>query len=279
MAKKAEPKFKINETISGRMVDGKMMSFVEKRLDKVTLPKSFDGVLVIPQEVTQIGRYACKGLNQIKEVVLPDNLVIFGIEAFADCENLEKISFPATLRSLAESCFANCTSLAELYIPATLHFSAKDLYDLPASTKIIIDKDHPYYKIEDGAILSKDGTIFKLLLDHDVEDYEVKEGVKEIVPGAFYCRKNLKKITLPTTIEEVNCAFKGCPNLTTIVIKSEADVNVQNAFDECNNPPFSTTFLKAIYVPAQKIDYYKDKEHVWQEYIRDIIMEQPADNK
>ena len=37
MAKKAEPKFKINETISGRMVDGKMMSFVEKRLDKVGL--------------------------------------------------------------------------------------------------------------------------------------------------------------------------------------------------------------------------------------------------
>ena len=93
MAKKAEPKFKINETISGRMVDGKMMSFVEKRLDKVTLPKSFDGVLVIPQEVTQIGRYACKGLKQIKEVILPDNLVYFGIEAFADCENLEKKHF------------------------------------------------------------------------------------------------------------------------------------------------------------------------------------------
>lgn len=279
MAKKAEPKFKINETISGRMVDGKMMSFVEKRLDKVTLPKSFDGVLVIPQEVTQIGRYACKGLNQIKEVVLPDNLVIFGIEAFADCENLEKISFPATLRSLAESCFANCTSLAELYIPANLHINAKDLYDLPANTKIIIDEAHPFYKIEDGAILSKDGTIFKLLLDHDVEDYEVKEGVKEIESGAFYGRKNIKKVTLPTSVEVVNSAFSGCPKLTTIVIKSEADVNVQNAFDECNNPPFSTTFLKAIYVPAQKIDYYKDKEHVWQEYIRDIIMELPADNK
>jgi hypothetical protein len=266
------------------MVDGKMMSFVEKRLDKVTLPKSFDGVLVIPQEVTQIGRYACKGLNQFKEVVLPDNLVIFGIEAFADCENLEKISFPATLRSLAESCFANCTSLAELYIPATLRFLAKHLYDLPANTKIIIDEAHPYYKIEDGAILSKDGTIFKLLRDDDVEDYEVKEGVKVIEEGAFNGRKNLKKVTLPTSIVEVESAFSGCPNLTTIVIKSEADVNVRTAFDGCISPKeagiFSNpTILKAIYVPAKKIGYYKDKEHVWQEYIRDIIMELPADNK
>jgi hypothetical protein len=57
MAKKAEPKFKITETSSGRLVDGVFKKFVEQRLDKVTLPKSFDGVLVIPQEVTQIGRY------------------------------------------------------------------------------------------------------------------------------------------------------------------------------------------------------------------------------
>ena len=61
-----------------------------------------------------------------------------------------------------------------------------DLYDLPANTKIIIDEAHPDYKIEDGAILSKDGTIFKLLRDDDVEDYEVKEGVKTIGKGAFY---------------------------------------------------------------------------------------------
>ena len=68
-----------------------------------------------------------------------------------------------------------------------------DLYDLPADTKIIIDEAHPDYKIEDGAILSKDGTIFKLLRDDDVEDYEVKEGVKTIGKGAFYGRKKPKE--------------------------------------------------------------------------------------
>jgi len=278
MAKKAEPKFKITETPSGRLVDGVFKNFVEQRLDKVTLPKSFDGVLTIPQEVTQIGRYACKGLKQIKEVVLPDNLVYIGIEAFADCVNLEKITFPAALRSLGESCFANCTSLAELYIPATLRFLAKHLYDLPANTKIIIDEAHPYYKIEDGAILSKDGTIFKLLRDDDVEDYEVKEGVKVIEEGAFNGRKNLKKVTLPTSIEEVESAFSGCPKLTTIVIKSEADVNVRTAFDGCCSPEdagvfSSPTILKAIHVPAKKIGYYKDKEHIWKEFLHDLIVE------
>ncbi len=284
MAKKAEPKFKIKETSSGRLVDGVFKTFVEQRLDKVTLPKSFDGVLVIPQEVTQIGRYACKGMKQIKEVILPDNLVYFGIEAFADCENLEKITFPSTLQFLAESCFANCTSLAELYIPATLSFRAMDLYDLPANTKIIIDEAHPDYKIEDGAILSKDGTIFKLLRDDDVEDYEVKEGVKAIVQGAFYGRKNLKKVTLPASIEKVESAFSGCPNLTTIVIKSEADVNVRTAFDGCYSPEdadafSSSTILKAIHVPAKKIDYYKDKELIWKESLHDLIVELPEEEK
>ena len=53
MAKKAEPKFKINPSLLGMMVNGEYCTFDEKRLDKVTFPKSFDGILTIPAEVKE----------------------------------------------------------------------------------------------------------------------------------------------------------------------------------------------------------------------------------
>ena len=226
MAKKAEPKFKIAKSSSGRMVDGKYVTFVEQLLDKVTLPKSFDGVLVIPQEVTQIGRYACKGLKQIKEVILPDKLNSIDIEAFADCENLEKIILPDNHLSLGESCFANCTSLTELLIPASVaYLNGGDFIDLPSNVSVIIDEANPNYKVEEGAVLSKDGKKFVRLLA-DVEDYIVKEGVTCIGQKAFKGCQQLKKVVLPASVDEVQMyVFERCPNLTNVVVKSEAIKN------------------------------------------------------
>ena len=274
MVKKAEPKFKIKDYEVNNGAE------IVHRLDKVTFPKSFDGILVIPQGIKHFARYACKGKNEIKEVVLPEGINSIGIEVFADCENLEKINLPASLRYLGDSCFANCTSLKELYIPATLEYIRTiDLLGLPASTKVIIDEAHPSEMIENGAILSKDGQEFERLLD-DVEEYEVKEGVKKIGPYAFKDHNQLKKVTLPASIEVIDTAFVGCPNLTTIVIKSKADINLSSTFDGCCSPSSpkasifeGTTVLKAICVPANKIDYYK--ENIRNEHLHSIIMELP----
>ena len=226
MAKKAEPKFKITETRSGRMVNGAFKSFVEQRLDKVTLPKSFDGVLVIPQEVTQIGAFVCKDKTEIKEVVLPENLKYLDVEVFAGCENLEKIILPESLLSLGESCFADCTSLTELRIPASVNaLYGTDFIGLPSNVSVIIDEANPYYKIEEGAVLSKDGKTFVRLLA-DVEDYDVKEGVTCIGQAAFKGCQQLKKVVLPASVEEVQMyVFERCPNLTNVVVKSDAIKN------------------------------------------------------
>ncbi len=210
--KKAEPKFKITEY--------SIRNSVMKRLDKVTLPKSFDGVLVIPEGVTQLGKLICQNMTQIKEVVLPENLLYLGNCTFAGCDNLEKINIPKGIQDLANSCFDGCTSLTELRIPAGARISGSNFVGLPSSTHIIIDEANPNAKIEEGAILSKDDKEFIRLLS-DVENYEVKDSVTEIGGDAFNKRQNIKKIVLPASVKVIYNDFKGCPNLTTIVVKSE----------------------------------------------------------
>ena len=85
MARKAEPKFRIVHTSSGTFVDGKYQLIPEMRLDYVKLPKSFDGILVIPATVTQLNKFVCLDKTEITEVVLPEGLRHLGTGTFKGC--------------------------------------------------------------------------------------------------------------------------------------------------------------------------------------------------
>ena len=117
MAKKAEPKFKINPSLLGMMVNGEYCTFDEKRLDKVTFPKSFDGILTIPAEVTQIGKFVCAGKQEITEVIFPDTLRFFSSCAFEKCTNLVRFNFPSSLiLPIGSDCFSGCTKLSSITV-------------------------------------------------------------------------------------------------------------------------------------------------------------------
>ena len=128
MAKKAEPKFKITPCISGSMVNGEYCTFEEQRLDKVTFPKSFDGTLVIPAGVTQIGKFVCAEKLEITEVVFPDTLRFFSTSAFENCTNLVRFNFPSSLAlPVDQYCFRGCTKLSSITVSSDQVEKAKKL--------------------------------------------------------------------------------------------------------------------------------------------------------
>jgi len=217
--KKAEPKFKINTSWSGSYVGDEYVTVEEKRLDKVTFPKSFDGILTIPSEVTQIGKYVCEDKTEITEVILPENLKFIGIGAFKNCSNLSKIVLPSGLKSLGFGCFEGCSSLKELCIPAGVNFLlGTHLYGLPSDIKLVIDDTNPDFFSDGQAILSKDGATFVRLFA-DVDKYEINSEVKTIAAGAFMGSKSLSNITIPEGVEAIrDDSFANCESLENIVI-------------------------------------------------------------
>ena len=156
MARKAEPKFKIVPTSSGTFVDGKYQLIPEMRLDNVKLPKSFDGILVIPAEVTQLGKFVCADKTEITEVVLPEGLRHLGIGTFKGCSNLVKINIPSSIAEVwDDDTFYGCSSLKELHLHENILFlSGRAFNGLPEGINITIDESNPKF-LADGQAFRK----------------------------------------------------------------------------------------------------------------------------
>ena len=69
-----------------------------------------------------------------------------------------------------------------------------------------------------------------------IEEIVIPEGVTVIRNQAFYCCVNLKKITLPSTLEYIyDSAFADCESLVSIVIPREVKLIETWAFRDCKN--------------------------------------------
>ncbi len=60
--------------------------------------------------------------------------------------------------------------------------------------------------------------------------------VTEVGTLGFYNRTNLKKVTLPSTIEKINAqAFSGCTSLTEIILPHSLEMILTWAFENCTS--------------------------------------------
>ncbi|MBR3701060.1 MAG: leucine-rich repeat protein [Clostridiales bacterium] len=100
-------------------VDEKALVLKEFEFDGDVLTR-FNGkapTVVIPGNVTAIGRKAFEDCREIAEVRLPDSIKVIEEYAFAGCDNLKSIVFPETLEKIGSYAFAECSALEELELP------------------------------------------------------------------------------------------------------------------------------------------------------------------
>ena len=131
----------------------------------IDVPALYEGAFVIPDTVTEIGKYAFADCNGITSVVIPDNVVTIGWEGFLRCYGLESVTIGngvtlidggafwdcPNLKSvdmklgpnavLATSAFLLCSSLTEVVIPDTVVEIAKQNFSNALSLKKIYIPD------------------------------------------------------------------------------------------------------------------------------------------
>ena len=71
--------------------------------------------LIIPDNVASIKDNAFYGCISLTSVTIPDGVTSIGNYAFQNCSSLTKISIGRGVNSIGSSAFANCTSLEEVY--------------------------------------------------------------------------------------------------------------------------------------------------------------------
>ncbi len=81
---------------------------------------SEDGVLIIPQGITEIGRYAFAYDESIKEIIIPDTVETIDEGAFYDCLSVEKVTIGSGIVFIDKNVFHNCEKISYVNYTGTL---------------------------------------------------------------------------------------------------------------------------------------------------------------
>ena len=158
--------------------------------------------IVLPENLTSIGKLAFWGCKSLKSIVLPENLTSIGDSAFKGCESLESIVLPENLTSIGNSAFKGCKSLESIVLPENLT------------------------SIGYGAFLGCESL--------EDADLSLCEKLKKIDQSTFSCCKSLESIKLPDNLTSIGTdAFAHCVSLRNIEIPDTVKEIKRDAFFGC----------------------------------------------
>lgn len=204
-----------------------------------------EGDLVIPNEVTNINKYAFAGCDSLTSVSMPDGVATIGDSAFSECNNLTNIDMPDSVTAIGSNAFRNCTSLTSITIPSSVT-------DIPmgvlSGCSNIESLAYPYsttYQEPIGYIFgntSYDGSIE--VSQHPSSPsilYYIPEKLKsvtitmgDICDNAFYACTSLTNVTINDGVTSIGYrAFNGCTGLTSMVIPDSVTTIRSGAFGGC----------------------------------------------
>ena len=193
-----------------------------------------DGRFVIPDGVTEIGKYAFGGCSSLKEIVIPDSVTEIGDSAFGGCSSLKEIVIPDSVTEIGDSAFWGCKSLEEIVIPDSV-------------TQIV-------YSAFWGC--------------SSLKEIVIPSSVTKIGDFAFWGCSSLKEIVIPDSVTEIgDSAFQECSSLKEIVISDNVTTIRNNILGNCQT--LSTLYWKNKKYSVRCIDGYCMhilKEKQWGEY-------------
>ena len=173
-------------------------------------------IIVIPDNIEIIGSYAfhfrdelyfAHGMENIKEIVLPDTLKIIPEHAFANLDNLEKINIPEAVTIIGDGAFVDCKSLKKINLPdSILEIERSSFYSSGIENIILLQN-------------IKNINLYTFRGCYNLVSVSLPDGLEHIEEGAFMDCKNLEKINIPETVVSIDHnAFAGCEKLTVDIL-------------------------------------------------------------
>lgn len=232
---------------------------------------AFNGIVALPENLTEIGAAAFVDCGGITSVTLPSTLKQIGKSAFYNCSSLTDISLPKKITAIPEGTFSYCASLKSVALPSGLKQIGKNAFSdctslteikLPNNLSAIGEKafsDCSALKTVDysgklntlGAKAFADCTSLESIkisflgnpsLQNGVffgcESLKTAElkGVKSISDEAFAECSSLEEIILPVGVTDIGkAAFRNCVSLELIQLPSALSKISDDAFLNCYN--------------------------------------------
>ena len=185
----------------------------------VYCPKSYVGVVNVPEGVEEIADGTFDGCKDITQVNLPKSLITIGGGAFSQCENIMKIDLPDNIKEIKGSAFNGCTGIGEIVIPEGVTSIESYTFSRCSSLKKVIIPS-TVTTIGYGAF----GNCTSLT------KVELPDSIKTLESSVFSDCTALEEINIPSNIESLgNYCFDGCTSLKTLEIP-EGVTSIPNGF-------------------------------------------------
>ena len=171
--------------------------------------------IVIPDEITTIGKGALQLCKNLTNVTLPESCTEIGEGAFLQNDKIEKIKIPNNVITIGSEAFKQCSELQQVILSSKLKDLGTAAFAETAITEIEIPKSlktaHTYYDAGGR------------------------------IDGPFEKCDQLKKVTFETGITQIaQFLFAGCTGLEKIDIPDTVDTIGKYALSECSNLRLAT---------------------------------------
>ena len=202
----------------------------------------------IPSNITTIGKYAFRGNESAKRIIMSDSVKVVDKFAFAHCVHLEEIVFSKNLETIGENAFLKCQRIKELDLPNSLKSIGKGAFGRCSSIrKLVIPSgikkinDLSFYScrnlnrvIISGSVESIGNAAFSEC--YGLKKILISDSVTSIGESAFSWCRSLEEITIPSTVKSVGSwAFYGCQKLTNVKLSVLTKDIKDDAFSGCEN--------------------------------------------
>ena len=171
----------------------------------------YEASVTISDTVTSIGDYAFAGSGISGNITIPSSVISIGDYAFDGSWISGNITIPSSVTSIGDYAFRRCKKL----------------------TGIIVDSNNLNYSNDagDGVLFNKDkSTLICYPAGKTDTTYQVSYLVTSIEACGFYGNTYIKKISVPSNIEEIkDYTFYGCSNLNGFcgIIEESDELNLK----------------------------------------------------
>lgn len=187
--------------------------------------------LHLPNNSVRIGNNSLAYCDRLSVISIPNSVNKIGTEAFKNDISLMRIPMLDALTTIEDLAFMGCNGLTELTIPSEVSVIGDGIVkDCQNIERISVESDNSNFASVDGVLFNKNqDRLIIFPVNHSSNEYTVPEGVKTIAPYAFVNSKNLKSVSLPSSMSIIGQdAFIGCVNLQTLKVKAITPPVCQN---------------------------------------------------
>lgn len=168
----------------------------DNKLTKFRFKKKCTNI-VIPEEVTVIGKEVFFNRTQITDVTIPNGVERIQYGAFRNCKSMTTVNIPNTVTVIESDAFKNCKNLTSITIPNSITC------------------------IESGAFKGCES----------ITEIVIPDNVERIKYSAFSGCKKLKSIKIPSKVNKIDFGvFTGCDELSSIIVDDNNPI-----YDSRNN--------------------------------------------